>query len=130
MMTMAEQYQKYKAQSVVALTPGEQIVLLFEHAAINLNKAIAFIDQKDISSAHSAIVRAQDIYQFLSEHLDMRLEISHDLFSLYQFIYDELVRANLKKDAEIVKRMLAMTRSFRDTWKQAEVLSRMGGIAK
>jgi flagellar secretion chaperone FliS len=129
-MTMVEQYQKYKAQSVGALTPGEQIVLLFEHAAVNLNKAIAFIEQKDISGAHNAIVRTQDIYQFLSEHLDMRIEISHNLFSLYQYIYDELVKANINKDAEIVKRMLAMTRSFRDTWKQAETLSRMGRTTK
>lgn len=129
-MTVVEQYQKYKAQSVGALTPGEQVVLLFEHAAVCLNKAITFIDQKDIGGAHKSIVRAQDIYQFLSEQLDMRMEISHNLFSLYQYIYDELVKANLNKDAEIVKRMLAMTRSFRDTWKQAEVMSRMGGAAK
>jgi flagellar protein FliS len=129
-MTMAAQYQKYQAQSISALTPGEQIVLLFEKAAVCLNKAVTFIEQKDIGGAHSAIVRAQDIYQFLSEHLDMRIEISHNLFSLYQYIYDELVKANLNKDAETVKRMLAMTRSFRDTWKQAEVLSRMGRAAK
>ncbi len=129
-MTMAAQYQKYKAQSVGALTPGEQIVLLFEQAAVSLNKAIQYIEQKDIAGAHNAIVRAQDIYQFLSEHLDMRLEISQSLFSLYQYIYDELVKANLKKDVEIIKRMLEMTRSFKDTWKQAEVLGRTGGTAK
>ncbi len=129
-MTMAAQYQKYQQQSVSASTPGEQIVLLFEKAAVCLNKAATFIEKKDIGGAHNAIVRAQDIYQFLSEQLDMRMEISHDLFSLYQYIYDELVKANLTKDAEIVKRVLAMTRSFRDTWKQADVTSRMGRAAK
>jgi flagellar protein FliS len=127
---MAAQYQKYQEQSVSSLTPGEQIVLLFEKAAVCLNKAITCIEQKDIGGAHNAIVRAQDIYQFLSEQLDMRMEISHNLFSLYQYIYDELVKANLNKDAETVKRMLAMTRSFRDTWKQAEVMSRTGRAAK
>ncbi len=127
---MAAQYQKYQAQSVGSLTPGEQILLLFEKAAVCLNKAVTCIELKDISGAHNAIVRAQDIYQFLSEHLDMRLEVSHNLFSLYQYIYDELVKANLKKDVETLKRMLSMTRSFKDTWKQAEVLSRTGGAAK
>ncbi len=129
-MTMAAQYQKYQAQSVSAQTPGEQIVLLFEKAAVCLVKAVACIEQKDIAGAHNAIVHTQNIYQFLSEHLDMRMEISSSLFSLYQFIYDELVKANLKKDVEIVKRILAMTRSFKETWKQAEVLSRTGGTAK
>ncbi len=127
---MAAQYQKYQAQSVGSLTPGEQIVLLFEKAAVSLNKAVICIEQKDIGGAHSAIVRAEDIYQFLSGHLDMRLEISHSLFSLYQYIYDELVKANLKKDVEIIKRMLDMTRSFKETWKQAEMLGRTGGAAR
>ncbi len=130
-MTMAAQYQKYQAQSVGSLTPGEQIILLFEHAVAKLNLAISCIDQKDISGAHNAIVRVQNIYQFLSDHLDMRMEISQNLFSLYQFIYDELVQANLKKDPEILRKMLAMTRDFKDTWKQADRLSRMpGAIAR
>jgi flagellar secretion chaperone FliS len=129
-MTMAAQYQKYKAQSVTALTPGEQIVLLFEHATVSLTKAIACIDHNDICGAHNAIIKAQNIYQFLSDQLDMRLEVSHSLFSLYQFIYDELVQANLKKDTQILFKMLAMTRDFKDTWKQAEVLSRTGGATK
>ncbi len=129
-MTMAAQYQKYQAQSVGILTPGEQIVLLFEHAAMKLTKAIACIEHKDISGAHNAIVRVQDIYQFLSEHLDMRMEISSNLFSLYQYIYDELVQANMKKDTEALRRILEMTRGFKDTWKQADLLSRKAGIAK
>lgn len=129
-MTMAAQYQRYKAQSIGALTPGEQIVLLFEQAVVKLNKAIAAIEQKDISGAHNAIVHVQNIYQFLSENLDMRMEISANLFALYQYIYDELVKANIKKDVEILKRMLDMTRSFRDTWKQAEVSGRTGRAAK
>ncbi len=129
-MTMAAQYQRYKAQSVGALTPGEQIVLLFEQAAVKLNKAVAAIEQNDVCGAHNAIVSAQNIYLFLSDQLDMRMEISQSLFSLYQYIYDELVKANLKKDIEIVKSMLNMTRSFKDTWKQAEVLGRAGGAAK
>ncbi len=130
-MTMAAQYQKYQAQSVGVLTPGEQIVLLFEHAAVKLSLAITCIEQKDISGAHNAIIRVQNIYQFLSDHLDMRMEISQNLFSLYQFIYDELVRANLKKDPEILRKMLVMTRDFKDTWKQAEITSRRpGAIAR
>ena len=129
-MTTAAQYQRYKAQSVSALTPGEQIVLLFEQAAVCLTKALVSISQKDITSAHNAIVKAQDIYQFLSDNLDMRLEISHSLYTLYQYIYDELVKANFKKDVDILKQMLNMTRSFKDTWRQAELQARTGGAAK
>jgi len=129
-MTLASQYQKYKAQSVYALTPGEQIVLLFEQAAVSLSKSLVFIENKDISGAHNAIVHAQNIYLFLCDNLDMRYDISNNLFSLYQYAYDQLVAANLKKDPVIIKQILTMTRDFADTWKKAELQSRLGGIAK
>ncbi len=129
-MAFASQYQKYKAQSVSALTPGEQIVLLFEQAVVSLAKAVLYIESKDIPNAHNAIIRAQNIYLFLSDNLDMQFEISHNLYALYQYAYDELIKANMKKDVEIVKRILDMTREFKETWKNAEMQSRLGGIAK
>ena len=129
-MAFASQYQKYKAQSVSALTPGEQIVLLFEQAVVSLAKALLYIESKDIPNAHNAIIRAQNIYLFLSDNLDMQFEISHNLYALYQYAYDELIKANMKKDVEIVKRILDMTREFKETWKNAEMQSRLGGIAK
>ena len=130
MTTLAAQYQKYKSQSVCASTPGEQIVLLFEQAIVSLSKAAAALDRKDVCGAHNAITHVQDIYLFLSDHLDMHYEISQNLFTLYQYIYDELVKANIKKDKEPILRILEMTRGFRDTWKQAETLNRKAVVAK
>lgn len=129
-MMLAAQYQRYKAQSVCASTPGEQIVLLFEHAAANLSKAISMIDNQDLCGAHNAIIRAQDIYLFLADQLDMHYEISVDLFTLYHHIYDELVQANLKKDTEILKRALNMTREFMVTWKKAEAMTHTAEAAR
>ncbi len=129
-MSLATQYQKYKAQSVSSSTPGEQIVLLFEQAAVSLTKAIYCMERKDVCGAHNAIVHAQSIYQFLSDNLDMHYEISNNLFALYQYAYDELLRANLKKDMLIVHNILDMTREFKDTWKKAELQSRIGRAAK
>ena len=129
-MTLANQYMKYMTQSVSASTPGEQIVMLFEHAALKLTKAIQCIEAKDVPGAHNAIVRAQSIYQFLSDCLDMRYEISNSLYSLYQYAYDELTTANLKKDAVIVRRILKMTREFEETWRKADLKTRLERAAR
>jgi flagellar protein FliS len=82
------------------------------------------IESKDICGAHNAIVKAQNIYEYLMDSLDMNFEISKNLYSLYDFILDRLVQANIKKDTEILQQVLTMTRGFYDTWKQAELKSR------
>lgn len=129
-MTLANQYMRYMTQSVSASTPGEQIVMLFEHAALKLAKAAQCIEAKDIQGTHDAIVRAQNIYLFLSDCLDMRYEISGNLYALYQYAFDELTTANIKKDAEIVRRILRMTREFEDTWKKADLKTRLEKAAR
>ncbi len=129
-MTLANQYMKYMSQSVSASTPGEQIVMLFQHAALKLTKAIQCIDAKDVPGAHNAIVRAQNIYQFLSDNLDMRYEISKSLYALYQFAVDELTTANIKKDPAILRQILKMTREFEDTWRKADLKTRLERAAR
>jgi flagellar protein FliS len=129
-MTLANQYMKYMTQSVNASTPGEQIVMLFEHASLKLNKAIQCVEAKDIQGAHNAIIRVQNIYHFLSDSLDMRYEISNNLYALYQFILDELTTANIKKDAQILRRVLRMTREFEETWRKADLKTRLERTAR
>lgn len=128
-MIYANQYMKYKAQSINTATPGEQIVMLFERAGMNLSYAERCIEAKDVPGAHNAIVKAQNIYQFLSDSLDMRMEISASLYALYQYAYDELVTANMKKDAEIVRRILKITRDFEEVWREADLKTRLERVA-
>ncbi|MEA4921224.1 MAG: flagellar export chaperone FliS [Clostridiaceae bacterium] len=117
-------YNKYMEQSVNSLTPGEQITLLFRHAAANIAKAIKCIEEGKICDAHNAIVKAQNIYAYLSDSLDMHYEISGSLFTLYEYIQDLLVEANLKKDASALQHALLMTREFCETWEKAEIVTR------
>lgn len=123
-MASPVQYQKYREQLVVSLTPGEQITLLFEQAAVNISRAIKCINKNDICTAHNSIIKAQRIYSYLSDTLDLNFEISKELFALYEFIQDRLAEANIKKDTGILDQVLGMTRDFKDTWKKAEVQSR------
>lgn len=118
-------YEKYKAQSVATLTPGELIVRLYEEAAANIGKAIQHIEENNICEAHNSIIKVQDIFFYLEDSLDMNYPLSKDLFALYDYICNTLVEANLKKDAELLKGLLTMTQELKDTWKQAEMKVRM-----
>jgi len=125
---MITQYQKYQQQSVSSLTSGEQIVLLFEQACLNIAKGIDFIEKNDISNAHNSIVKAENIYNYFIDSLDFSYAISSDLHSLYNYIIDRLVQANIKKDASILCEVQKTSCELRDTWREAEYLSRTGGI--
>lgn len=125
---MVAQYQKYQQQSVSSLTAGEQLVLLFEQACLNISKGINAIEKKDISGAHNAIVKAENIFNYLIDALDFTYPISSDLYSLYNFINDRLLQANIKKDAAILCEVQKIACELRDTWREAEHLSRTGGI--
>ena len=120
------QYQRYQQQSVTSLTAGEQVVLLFQQACVNIAKAIDFIENKDISSAHNSIIKTENIFYYLIDSLDMNFTISDNLLSLYSFINDRLIQANIKKYADILKEIQPLISEMRDTWKEAELLSRTG----
>ena len=123
---MTSQYQMYR-QSITSLTSGEQLVLLLEHACVNINRAIDCIEKSDVNGAHNSIVKAENIYYYLIDSLDMRYPISSNLLSLYNFIIEQLSLANIKKDADILRGIQKLAHELKDTWKEAEHISRGSG---
>jgi len=69
-----------------------------------------------LPKAHKSILRAENIIAELMADLDPDYDISNNLYSLYEFINDTLVRANIKKDKELLDQSLALLNDMRDTW--------------
>lgn len=78
-----------------------------------------FIENKDVKNAHRVIARAQAIIVELSETLDMNFDVSKGLSSLYIYIEEKLVDANIKKDKAFLDEVLPICEETRDTWKEA-----------
>lgn len=104
-------------------TPGGLIIILFDEAAKNTRKSMIYIDQKDFQNAHDHIVKTQNIYFYLMRTLNANVEISNDLYRLYEFIINELVQANIHKDKERLGVVLEMTLDFKSTWVEIEKLN-------
>ena len=126
MVVIMSQYSKYKNLYVTSLTPGEQLVLLLDHACVNIAKAIEFIKTDDIENAHISIVKAEDIFSYLIDNLDTNYPISNEILPIYTFIIEKLIEANIKKNHEILTELKPLVVSIRDTWKEADLLSRTG----
>lgn len=109
-------YQKYMQQSVSTMTPAQLLIALYDKAITEINKAIIFIEEKDIPKAHNSIMRVSDIVDALDAHLKVKYEISDNLAQLYQYFREQLMEANVKKDAEILKNVLPMITELRDAF--------------
>ena len=119
-MIQQNPYQKYMQQSVSTMTPGQMVVALYDKAITELNKAIYFIEEEpSIPKAHNSITRVADIVDTLDAHLKEKYEISKSLAAMYQYFRENLIQANVKKDAEILRTLLPFFQELRDAFAQA-----------
>ncbi len=99
--------------------------MLFQGAIKFMNQAIIYIKANKTSEANRVNQRAQDIFEELMLTLDMKQDISHQLFSLYRFILDSLIEANINKNPDQIRTLIEMTMDLKATWQEAMKLSKM-----
>ncbi len=113
-------YQKFMQQSVTTMTPGQLVVALYDKAITELNKAVYYIeDEPSIPKAHNSIIRVLDIVDTLDSHLNEKYEISKSLAAMYQYFRENLTKANVKKDAGILKELIPFFQEIRDAFAEA-----------
>lgn len=113
-----KQYQKTEVETA---TPEKILILLYDGAIQFLNKALIALDEKNFPEIHNNIVGAEHILLEFMNTLDFEQggDFAIRLNALYQYFYNRLVEANMKKDKEIVKEILEFLVDLRATWKQA-----------
>lgn len=123
---MKNPYGQYKQNSVMTASPQELTLMLYNGALKFIGKAKIFIEQKNIQKANESLIRAQDIIRELNITLNMDYEVSQNLRSLYTYIIERLVDANISKDIKVLDEVGEMITELRDTWKEAMKLSKAG----
>lgn len=118
-MALLNPYQQYAQNQVTTATPEELTHLLYKGAVKFITMAIKAIEEKNMEEAHTNIVKAQNIYRELLVTLDDKYPISKNLASLYEYIVERLVQANVKKDQEELNQVLGMSKEFAEVWGEA-----------
>lgn len=125
-MAMNNPYSQYKQNSIMTASPQELTLMLYNGALKFIGQAKIYIEQKNIPKANDSILRAQAIIQELNITLNMEYEVSKGLRSLYTYILDKLIDANISKDTKHLDEAAEMVTELRDTWKEAMRLSKSG----
>ena len=122
-MSYQNMQSNYPANQVMQASPKRLIELLLEGCIKNLKLAVIAIDKEDVNLAHNKLVRAQDIISELRYSINEEVggEVAQQFIQLYEYINNQLVLANLKKDKAVVEKIEGMVEELLTTWKQLEV---------
>lgn len=108
----------YSARKVETASPAELTLMLYEGAIKFCNIAMSAIEKKDYEKANTNIQKARRIVVELQTTLDHKYKVAEDFDIIYDYIFQKLVQANVKKDTEILEEALVELRELRDAWKE------------
>ncbi len=113
-----KQYQKNEVETA---TPEKILILLYDGAIQFLNKAKIAMEQKNIPEIHNNIIGAENIILEFINTVDEENggDFAIRIKALYEYFYNTLVQANLKKDVTKIDEVLRHLVDLRATWKQA-----------
>ncbi len=114
----------YQNNKVNTATPAELTLMLYEGMVKFCNMAILGIEEHDMSKANINIIKVEKIITHLRATLEFKYPVAKDFDRVYDYLYERLVTANIRKDAGILEEVLEHIRGMRDTWKEIMRLTR------
>ena len=92
-----KQYQKNEVETA---SPEKILILLYDGAIQFLNKAKIAMEQKNIPEIHNNIIGCENIILEFINTVDEENggDFAVRIKALYQYFYNTLVQANMKKD--------------------------------
>ena len=118
-MAMNNPYTQYKENSINSATPAELTLMLYNGAIKFTKLAKINMESKNLAEVSINLIKSQDIIDELNLTLNMDYDISQELRSLYIFIKEQLIDANIQKDISILDDVIPIMEGMRDTWKEA-----------
>jgi len=118
----------YKQTAVETASPEKLLVMLYTGAIKFLHQAEKALQEENLGEANNSLIRVGDIITELNSTLNMDAggEIAANLRDLYNFYYGEVIKANITKDATLLKPVIEFFTTFRDVWAEAAKIKRIG----
>lgn len=122
---MVAQYARaYKSIAVGTATPGQLVLMLFDGALRFISAALHGFELEHIGQRFEQVnnnsIKTQKILRELQCSLDLKAggEFARRMYALYDYMLEQLLRANLSKQPEPFRLVEGMLREIRDAWAQ------------
>jgi flagellar secretion chaperone FliS len=109
----------YRQGAVLAATPGQLVVMLYDGARRFLRQASIAMRAGEIERAHNTLRRGELIIAHLDGTLDFdQGQLPERLHSIYQFCLAHLNTARLDQDAAKLEEVSDLLGELREAWAQ------------
>lgn len=122
--------QAYRQGAVLAATPAQLVVMLYDGARRFLRQAAVSMRAGEIERTHTTLRRAEMIVAHLDATLDLQQGlVAENLHSLYLFFLSHLNDARLTQDATKLEEVSDLLGELRDSWAQIATEGSTEGVA-
>jgi flagellar secretion chaperone FliS len=119
MSNVTTPHAAYRRGTVLAATPGELVVLLYDGARRFLARAAAAMREGEIENAHKTLRHGERIIGHLDGTLDFEQgELPQRLHSIYMFSLSHLNAARMAQDPGKVEEVGELLGELREAWSQ------------
>ncbi|WP_454085650.1 flagellar export chaperone FliS [Georgenia sp. Marseille-Q6866] len=119
-MNQAALLAKFRRESLATASQPQLLTMLYDRLLLDLDRAVAALESGDRAVANEQLGHAQQIIHELRCSLDVDAwDGGPQLLEIYNYLYAELVTANVAHDAAKVTACRALVAPLRDAWHQA-----------
>lgn len=119
MTNVTASHDAYRRSTVLAATPGELVVLLYDGARRFLRQAAIAMRDGEIERAHTTLRYGERIIAHLDGTLDFEQgALPQRLHTIYEFYLRHLNAARISQDANKVDEVSDLLGELRDAWSQ------------
>jgi flagellar protein FliS len=127
-MNQEANQKKYLETQISTASPEQLLLMLYDGSIRFLGRAKIQMEAKNNYEAHNDLLRVQKIVIELmcSLNHDKAEELSGHLSSLYLYMYQTLIEANVEKSIQKIDEVSKLLTTLRSGWREAVEISRAG----
>ena len=128
MSTYGNYQNAYKKASVNTLDQNKLIIMLYDGAIKNASFAVEHMKSEKIEKVHDGLIKTKNIVTELMATLNMDQggDIAKNLQSLYNYMFSQLIEANMEKKPEPVIVVIDLLKELRAAWVQINSKKKSG----
>ena len=117
----SDPYKHYLENQIDSAGAADLLLMLYGGALNFIRQAKNAVLEDDIQEANRLIGRVQDIVAELMGALDIESgDLAVKLFNLYEYMFRQLVQANLKKENSYLEEVESMLASLKQSWEESQ----------
>jgi flagellar secretion chaperone FliS len=129
MSNVTASHAAYRRGTVLAATPGQLVVLLYDGARRFLRQAAVAMHEGEVERAHKTLRWGERIIRHLDGTLDFEQgELAQRLHAIYLFCLTDLNAARLSQDPAKIEEVSELLGDLRDAWSQVAAEVEQGSL--